>query len=66
MIIKSVAAASIIAVSMFAAIGTLQAACVKQPAGWHMVSKKCHIKPAGNWKQYSSGVYLKPVAKRMF
>lgn len=29
--------------------------------GWHMVSVKCDIKPAQNWKQYDSGVYTQPI-----
>ncbi len=28
--------------------------------GWHMVSKKCDIKPAVTWAAYESGVYTQP------
>lgn len=35
--------------------------------GWHMVSVKCDIKPARDWKQYDSGVYTQPITgKPMF
>lgn len=52
---------------MVAAIGPAQAACIKHPSGWHMVSKKCDIKPAQNWQEYTSGVYTQPLTgKRGF
>ena len=34
--------------------------------GWHMVSKKCHIKPAETWQQYDSGVYTQPITGKLF
>ena len=55
------AAGFILATSMFAAVGPIQAACVFHQPGWHMVSKRCNIKPADNWQEYNSGVYLQPV-----
>lgn len=51
----------IIATTMVVAVGPLQAACVYPEPGWHMVSKSCNIKPADNWQEYTSGVYLQPV-----
>lgn len=63
---KSIAGALVIAAS-FLVVGTVQAGhCYKQPSGWHMVSKKCNIKPAENWRQYQSGVYTQPVTKKGF
>lgn len=32
--------------------------------GWHMVSRSCNIRPAGNWQEYNSGVYTQPVVER--
>lgn len=45
---------------MVLAAGPIQAACMKYQPGWHMVSKKCAIKPAENWQEYASGVYTQP------
>ncbi|KTD60574.1 hypothetical protein Lsai_0032 [Legionella sainthelensi] len=59
--IKSSAAGLLIATAMILAVGPTQAACYKNQPGWHMVSKKCGIKPAANWQQYESGVYTPPV-----
>ena len=67
--IKSTVAGLIVAASMVALIVPSQAAwsmhrhhhryyCMGQ--GWHMVSKRCHIQPAMNWQQYTSGVYTQP------
>lgn len=58
--IKSAATGLIIATSMVLAAGPIQAACMKYQPGWHMVSKKCAIKPAENWQEYASGVYTQP------
>jgi hypothetical protein len=57
---KLAAAGLIIATSMVVAVGPIQAACFKNKPGWHMVSKKCNISPAQNWRQYESGVYMRP------
>ncbi|KTD41078.1 hypothetical protein [Legionella parisiensis] len=57
--IKS-AAGLILATFMIAAVGPIHAACKYEP-GWHMVSKKCDIKPADNWQEYKSGVYTQPI-----
>jgi hypothetical protein len=59
--IKSLAAGLVIATTMLAAVGPIQASCVKHKPGWHMVSKKCHIKSADNWQEYNSGVYVQPL-----
>ncbi|KTC79817.1 hypothetical protein OQJ13_01945 [Legionella sp. PATHC035] len=58
--------AALIAISMIAAFGTAQAGCYKHEPGWHMVSKKCNIKPAETWQQYESGVYTQPLGKSLF
>jgi hypothetical protein len=54
----------IIATAMIVAVGPIQAACFKSQPGWHMVSKKCNIGPAQNWRQYDSGVYTRPAHGR--
>ncbi len=59
--IKSAATGLIIATSMVLAAGPIQADCMKHQPGWHMVSKKCAIKPAENWQEYASGVYTQPI-----
>jgi hypothetical protein len=67
--IKSTVAGGLIiaAATMFVAVGTLQAHCYRSYPGWHMVSKKCNIRPAENWQEYTSGVYLQPmVGKGIF
>lgn len=68
MSIKSLAATGlIVATTMFTVVGTVQAGCMNYKPGWHMVSKKCPIKPAENWQAYTSGVYLHPVTgKKLF
>ncbi|HHF7366447.1 TPA: hypothetical protein ACPSKY_001563 [Legionella bozemanae] len=58
--IKS-AAGLILATFLIAAVGPIHAACHKYQPGWHMVSKKCDIKPADNWQEYKSGVYTQPI-----
>ncbi|AWN74525.1 hypothetical protein LEAN103870_07625 [Legionella anisa] len=58
--IKS-AAGLILATTFMAAVGPIHAACYKNEPGWHMVSKKCDIKPADNWQEYKSGVYTQPI-----
>ena len=61
---KSTVAGLIIATSMIFAVGPSQASMVKHTnlgTGWHMVSKHSGIKPAINWQQYNSGVYIQPV-----
>ena len=58
--IKSLVAGLVASATMVLVVGPIQAACVKYPSGWHMVSKKCNIKPAANWQQYNSGVYTQP------
>lgn len=61
------AAGLIVATSMFAVAGPLQAGCMHHQPGWHMVSKRCNIKNADTWQEYNSGVYLQPVVgKSMF
>lgn len=62
--IKSTVAAIVVGTSLFALAGPIQAACSMHQAGWHQVSKKCHIKPAASWQQYSSGYHLQPVSNR--
>lgn len=64
--IRSAAAGLIIATSMVALIGPVQAACYKHQPGWHMVSKNCDIKPAENWQEYNSGVYTQPTGNGGF
>ncbi|KTC88940.1 hypothetical protein OQJ18_03255 [Fluoribacter dumoffii] len=59
--INSSVAGLMIAIGMIAVVGTTQASCYKHQPGWHMVSKKCPIKPADNWQEYTSGVYTQPV-----
>ncbi len=56
----------LIATSMVVAAEPLQAACFKHKPGWHMVSKKCNIKPAETWQEYASGVYTKPLTGKSF
>ncbi len=59
----------LIAATTLFAVGTTQAACHKSflyHSGWHMVSKKCHIQPAGTWQEYNSGIYTQPIAKDGF
>lgn len=34
--------------------------------GWHMVSRRCDIKPASDWEHYTSGVYTQPESRRGF
>ena len=64
--VKSSAAGLIIAVSLFALAGSIQASCFNNEPGWHMVSKKCDIRPADTWQEYKSGVYTQPEAKNLF
>ncbi|CDZ76458.1 hypothetical protein BN59_00727 [Legionella massiliensis] len=65
--VKSLAAGLIIASSFVLAVGSVQAAsCYNYKPGWHMVPKKCHIKPAENWQEYTSGVYTQPTARGLF
>jgi hypothetical protein len=64
--IKASAVVMILASTMFAAVGPIQASCYKNQPGWHMVSKKCNIKPADNWQEYNSGVYIQPMVKDLF
>ncbi|CAM4403172.1 MAG: hypothetical protein LEGION0403_FIIPPAGN_00852 [Legionella sp.] len=64
--IKSLAAGLIVASSMVLVVGPIQAACYKQTPGWHMVSKKCPIKPAETWQEYNSGVYTQPLVGKGF
>ena len=68
MTIKSLAATGlIVATTMLTAVGTVQAGCMNYKSGWHMVPKKCAIKPAENWQAYISGGYLHPVTgKKLF
>lgn len=51
----------ILATTLFAVIGQVQASCVNPTPGWHMVSKHCHVKPASSWQEYNGGMYLQPV-----
>ncbi|KTD67986.1 MULTISPECIES: hypothetical protein [Legionella] len=54
--------AGLIAIGMIAVFGSAHATnCYKHQPGWHMVSKKCNIKPADNWQEYDSGVYTQPL-----
>lgn len=64
--IKSLAAGLIVASSMVLVVGPIQAASYKQTPGWHMVSKKCPIKPAETWQEYNSGVYTQPLVGKGF
>ena len=63
--IKSKAAGLILATTMVAFIVPTQAAWAHNQhcsgKGWHMVSKKCDIKPATTWQEYDSGVYTQPM-----
>lgn len=68
--IKSSLAGVIIATSIAALTLPSQAAWAMHKhchgKGWHMVSKRCNIKPAENWQEYNSGVYTKPITKTHF
>jgi hypothetical protein len=63
--IKSTVAGLIIATSMIELIVPSQAAWSMKKhctgKGWHMVSKKCNIRPAATWQEYDSGIYTRPV-----
>ncbi|PWY55633.1 hypothetical protein DGG96_11045 [Legionella qingyii] len=54
-------AAGLILATTMLAVGPIHAACHQHQPGWHMVSKKCAIKPADNWQEYKSGVYTQPI-----
>ena len=58
--IKTSAVAILLATGLFVTLGPVQAACVKQPPGWHMVSKRCNVPAAQNWQQYNSGYTVQP------
>ncbi|MCW8407859.1 hypothetical protein OQJ13_02610 [Legionella sp. PATHC035] len=61
--IKSLATVLALAASMTLANVPNQPVCYKEfheEKGWHMVSKKCHIPPARNWREYNSGYYTRP------
>lgn len=65
--IKSSIAAVIMATTMIAAVPSQAMCCrhvdISEP-GWHMVPKSADIRPASNWQEYASGVYLQPVTGR--
>lgn len=67
--IKSSLAGIIVATSMVALLVPTQAAWAMHKhctgKGWHMVSVRCNIKPAENWKQYNSGVFTQPMVGQM-
>lgn len=56
--------AGLVIASAMVVAGPIQAGCMKHTPGWHMVSKHCNIKPAENWKEYTSGVYTQPITNQ--
>lgn len=64
--IKSLTAGFVLATGLIAFTGISQAACYHYQPGWHMVSKRCDIRPAANWQEYTSGVYTQPVQSNGF
>ncbi|MFT4058320.1 MAG: hypothetical protein QM652_02100 [Legionella sp.] len=61
--VKSLTAGLIVTTAtMFAAIGSVQAACscYMHTPGWHMVPKSCDIRSAQTWQEYNSGIYTPP------
>jgi hypothetical protein len=61
--IKS-ASGLIIGTVLASVVGVAQAGCYNHTPGWHMVSKRCHIKAADTWQEYASGVYTQPLTDR--